>query len=85
MPREEIAALLASWLRRAGFRRGEGVDVIAAAKAVGIDQKNLRQYLAGETSPSIDSLERIAAAIDWEVVVSFLPAKRRRRKKPPPA
>lgn len=85
MPREQIAALIASWLRLAGYTRGDGVDVIRAAKAIGIDQKNLRQYIAGEISPTIDSLERIAGAIGWEVTVIFEPKGKpagRRRKKP---
>ena len=85
LPREQLAALIASWLRMAGYTRGDGVDVIAAAKAIGIDQKNLRQYLAGEISPTIDSLERIAGAIGWRVGLVFEPEakaeKKRRRKK----
>lgn len=75
MPSTDIPALIAAWLRRAGYRRGDGVDITAAAKNLGIDQKNLRQYLAGETSPSIDTLDRIAAAIGWQVRVSFEPWK----------
>jgi len=85
LPREQIAALIASWLRMAGYCRGDGVDVMAAARAIGINQANLRQYLAGETSPTIDTLERVAGAIGWRVGLVFEPAdkaaKKRRRKK----
>lgn len=89
MPSTEIAALIATWLRRAGYGRDDGVDIAAAAKALGIDQKNLRQYLSATTSPTIDTLKRIARAIDWEVRLSFEPGpvrivrKSRRVRKPP--
>lgn len=67
---------IASWLRRAGYVRDGGeVDILKAAEALGIDQKNLRQYLAGEISPSVETLERIAKAIGWQVRVSFEPGK----------
>ena len=85
LPREQIAALIASWLRRAGYVRDDGVDVMVAARAIGIDQANLRKYLAGETSPTIDTLDRIAGAIGWRVGLVFEPAdkaeKQRRRMK----
>lgn len=74
---DPIATLLTAWLRRAGFRRGDGVDVLAAAKACSIEQKSLRRYLDGEVSPRVASLERIAEAAGWEVVIGF------RRRKPP--
>jgi hypothetical protein len=67
---------IASWLRRAGYVRNDGeVDIPKAAEALGIDQKNLRQYLAGEISPSVETLNRIAKAIGWEVRLSFEPGK----------
>ncbi len=67
---------IASWLRRAGYVRDDGeVDILKAAEALGIDQKNLRQYLAGEISPSVETLERIAKAIGWQARVSFEPGK----------
>jgi hypothetical protein len=67
---------IASWLRRAGYVRDGGeVDILKAAADLGIDQKNLRQYLAGEISPSIETLERIAKAIGWQVRVSFEPGQ----------
>ncbi len=65
---------IASWLRRAGYARGSEVDVTRAAADLGIDQKNLRQYLAGEISPSIETIQRLAKTIGWEARLTFEPA-----------
>ncbi len=56
--------------------RGVGTSedaTYAAAKAMGIDSKWLGQILAGEVSPTVDTLEKLFGAIGWEVVITFTP------------
>lgn len=68
MSRTVIATLLRSAIAAAGFQ-----TTYAAAKAMGIDSKWLGQILAGEVSPTVDTLEKLFHAIDWEVTITFTP------------
>jgi len=68
MSRTAIATLLRSAIAAAGFQ-----TTYAAAKAMGIDSKWLGQILAGEVSPTVDTLEKLFHAIGWEVTITFTP------------
>ena len=68
MSRTAIATLLRSAIAAAGFQ-----TTYAAAKAMGIDSKWLGQILAGEVSPTVDTLEKLFHAIGWEVSITFTP------------
>ncbi len=68
MSRNTLSTLLRSAIAAAGYQ-----STYAAAKAMGIDNKWLGQILAGEVSPTVDTLEKIFGAIDWEVVITFQP------------
>jgi transcriptional regulator with XRE-family HTH domain len=68
MPTSELAILIESALKRAGYHTN-----YAAAKAIGMDAHSLHRIRRGEVSPSIETLERIFNPIGWEVQVSFFP------------
>ena len=68
MSRTAIATLLRSAIAAAGFQ-----TTYAAAKAMGIDNKWLGQILAGEVSPTVDTLEKLFHAIGWQVTITFTP------------
>jgi transcriptional regulator with XRE-family HTH domain len=68
MPIQELALLIESALKRAGYHTN-----YAAAKAIGMDAHSLHRIRRGEVSPSIETLERIFNPIGWEVQVSFFP------------
>ena len=68
MSRTAIATLLRSAIAAAGFQ-----TTYAAAKAMGIDNRWLGQILAGEVSPTVDTLEKLFHAIGWEVTITFTP------------
>jgi len=70
MPTAELALLIRSALKQAGYKTN-----YAAAKAIGIDPRTLDRLQKGEVSPSIETLERIFHPIGWEVAVSFFPRK----------
>jgi len=66
--RNTLSTLLRAALAAAGYQ-----TTYAAAKAMGIDSKWLGQILAGEVSPTVDTLEKLFGAIGWEVVITFTP------------
>ena len=68
MSRTAIATLLRSAIAAAGYQ-----STYAAAKAMGIDSKWLGQILAGEVSPTVDTLEKLFHAIGWDVTITFTP------------
>jgi transcriptional regulator with XRE-family HTH domain len=68
MPTNELALLIESALKKAGYHSN-----YAAAKAIGMDPHSLHRIRRGEVSPSIETLERIFNPIGWEVQVSFFP------------
>lgn len=68
MSRNTLCTLLRSALAAAGYQ-----TTYAAAKAMGIDSKWLGQILAGEVSPTVDTLEKLFHAIGWEVTITFQP------------
>ena len=68
MSRQSLSTLLRAAIAAAGFQ-----STYAAAKAMGIDSKWLGQILAGEVSPTVDTLEKLFGAIGWDVVITFTP------------
>ena len=68
MSRTTIATLLRSAIAAAGYK-----TTYAAAKAMGIDNRWLGQILAGEVSPTVDTLEKLFGAIGWDVTITFTP------------
>ena len=68
MSRTAIATLLRSAIAAAGFQ-----STYAAAKAMGIDSRWLGRILAGEVSPTVDTLEKLFHAIGWDVTITFTP------------
>ena len=68
MSRQTLCTLLRSAIAAAGFQ-----STYAAAKAMGIDSKWLGQILAGEVSPTVDTLEKLFGAIGWDVTITFTP------------
>jgi len=68
--KEELGQLVAAARRRAGFK-----TLYQLARETGLSSGQLSLIERGLTSPSIETLERIMAAIGWEVEVIFRPAK----------
>jgi transcriptional regulator with XRE-family HTH domain len=68
MSRQTLCTLLRSAIASAGYQ-----TTYAAAKAMGIDSKWLGQILAGQVSPTVDTLEKLFHAIGWEVRITFQP------------
>ena len=68
MSRQTLSTLLRSAIAAAGYQ-----TTYAAAKAMEIDNKWLGQILAGEVSPTVDTLEKLFHAIGWEVTITFTP------------
>ena len=68
MSRQTLSTLLRAALAAAGDQ-----TAYAAAKAMGIDNKWLGQILAGEVSPTVDTLEKLFGAIGWDVTITFTP------------
>ena len=76
MPKAELGIMIASMLKRAGHKHEDGrVNYYAAGKATGEDPSTIKRLCEGAVSPSIETLEKIAAAIGWEVAVLFQPKK----------
>lgn len=63
MPRDKLAAALKAALAKAGHE-----STYAAAKATGLESRQLGQILKGEVSPTLDTVERILSAINYEIV-----------------
>ena len=68
MSRTTLSTLLRSAIAAAGYQ-----TTYAAAKAMGIDNRWLGQILAGQVSPTVDTLEKLFGAIGWEVRITFQP------------
>jgi transcriptional regulator with XRE-family HTH domain len=66
--RQTLSTLLRAAIAAAGFQ-----STYAAAMAMGIDNRWLGQILAGEVSPTVDTLEKLFGAIGWEVTITFQP------------
>lgn len=66
--RQSLSTLLRAAIASAGFQ-----TTYAAAKAMGVDNRWLGQILAGEVSPTVDTLEKLFGAIGWEVTITFTP------------
>ena len=62
-------------LRIKEVSKSQGVSITKLAELVGITQPNMSNIANGKTSPSLDLLERIAAALGVEVSELFAPAK----------
>ena len=68
MSRQTLACTLRAAIAAAGYQ-----TTYAAAKAMEIDNKWLGQILAGEVSPTVDTLEKLFHAIGWDVTITFTP------------
>lgn len=68
MSRQTLCTLLRSAIAAAGYQ-----STYAAAKAMGIDNRWLGQILAGQVSPTVDTLEKLFEAIGWDVTITFTP------------
>lgn len=70
-----LGPLVANALIRAGCvkRDGETLSTYRAAQLTGVNSRNIGQIVAGDVSPSIETLERLFQPIGWEVAVSFFP------------
>ena len=73
MSKDALAALVIAARKRAGF-----TSRYAFAKAAGVAVSTLAGIERGETSPSVETLEKIMNAIGWDVAVPFRPRKKRR-------
>ena len=62
-------------LRIKEIAKTQGVTITELAGIVGITQPNLSNVVNGKTSPSLDLLQRIAAALGVEVAELFAPSK----------
>lgn len=69
MPSKKLANALRAALKAAGHD-----TIYAAAKATGLESKQLGQILKGEVSPTLDTVERILGAIGYEI--TFQPKSR---------
>ncbi len=68
MPRQALAALFRVACKRAGHTSGYQI-----AKATGLSQSTVHAILHGESSPTVETLERAMGAIDWELLLEFRP------------
>lgn len=81
MQTTSLGDLVAAALIRAGCVRRDGdLSTYEARRRTGVSDKHIMKIVRGETSPSIATLERIFAAIGWEVIVFFKPRGKRRKK-----
>jgi len=60
---------------RAARKRAGHKTIYSMAKATGLSSGQLSELEAGKYSPSVDTLEKIFAAINWEVAVTFRPRR----------
>uniref|UniRef100_UPI003AAE4A3C helix-turn-helix domain-containing protein n=1 Tax=Alistipes shahii TaxID=328814 RepID=UPI003AAE4A3C len=60
-------------LRVKEVSKAQGVSITKLAELVGITQPNMSNIANGKTSPSLDLLERIAAALGVSVPELFAP------------
>ncbi len=60
-------------LRIKEVSKSQGISITKLAELVGITQPNMSNIANGKTSPSLDLLERIAAALDVPVPELFAP------------
>lgn len=60
-------------LRIKEVSKSQGISITKLAELVGITQPNMSNIANGKTSPSLDLLERIAAALDVPVPELFVP------------
>lgn len=58
-------------LRIKEVSKSQGISITKLAELVGITQPNMSNIANGKTSPSLDLLERIAAALDVPVPELF--------------
>lgn len=54
-------------------REGKEISGRAAAKASGIDAKNLRQIENGERSPALDTIRKVAEGLGYDVEIKLTP------------
>lgn len=79
MPSDALATLIAAALIRAGCKKRDGrLNTLKAEKLTGVDNRTIGRIVAGEVSPTLDTVEKILDAAGWEI--RFVP---RRRKKLP--
>jgi transcriptional regulator with XRE-family HTH domain len=72
----DIGPLITAARKRAGYK-----TIYQMAQATGLSQGQLYEYEAGTRSPSIESLQRIFDAINWEVLVTFRARQASSRRK----
>lgn len=73
MPKDQLAARVVAARKRAGY-----TTRYQFAKAAGVAKSTLAGIETGETSPSVETLEKLMDAIGWDVDVTFRPRKRKR-------
>ena len=73
MPKKQLADLVVAARKRAGYSTR-----YKFARAAGVAGSTLSGIERGETSPSVETLEKIMDAIGWDVLVTFRPRKRKR-------
>ena len=62
-------------LRIKEVSKSQGISITKLAELVGITQPTMSNIANGKTSPSLDLLDRIAAALDVEITELFAPPK----------
>ncbi len=74
MPAKELGQLIAAALIRAGCTKRDGsLSTYQAEQRTGVNNRNIAQIVAGEVSPSVETLEKLFGAIGWEVTITFTP------------
>ncbi len=56
-----------------GLRQRVGLTQELLAGLAGVDRSMISRYETGRRSPRLDTLQRLAAAVELEVMVSFRP------------
>ena len=59
------------------LRQRAGLTQELLARQAGVDRSMISRYETGRRSPRLDTLERLAEAVDLEIVVSIQPASPR--------
>ena len=75
---EQTALARAVAIRVITYRADHELSQTALARELGMKQPAIARLEAGETNPSMETLERLSAALGVEFLVSIAPTTRRR-------
>jgi HTH-type transcriptional regulator/antitoxin HipB len=66
-----------------GLREGRGISQAELGRRIGSTQPAIARLEAGRVSPTLETLDRVAAALEVELVVGFTDARRHQHNQAP--